>query len=118
VIPGGSLAAGDRIEVRFDIEHQGSAGAYSFEVHWGTTTVLHRDATAGDSQGTGRAISPCGSEVRSRANQSWDTALPFATGVGTAADDYFTNGITIDSQALAASGDTVTLRNFSVVRVP
>jgi hypothetical protein len=118
VIPGGFLAAGDRLEVRFDFDHQGSAGGYSFEVHWGGTTILHRDPAAGDALTTGRAdigLKVGGAQL---SHQSWGTALPFAAGVGTAADDYFTNGITVDFQARAASGDTVTLRSFAVVRVP
>src|SRR6185312_14989536 len=36
-IPSGFLGAGDRIEIRFDVEHQGSAGGYSFEARWGAT---------------------------------------------------------------------------------
>ena len=51
-------------------------------------------------------------------HQSWGTVLTFNAGVGTAADDYFTDGIMIDFQANAAAGDTVTLRNFAVVRIP
>ena len=117
-IPGGFLAAGDRIEVRFDVEHQGAAGGYSFEVGWGGTTLLHRDAAVGDTLATGRAdlgLTVSGAQF---SQQSWGTVLPLGVGVGTAADDYFANGITIDFRANAAAGDTVTLRNFTVVRVP
>jgi hypothetical protein len=35
-----------------------------------------------------------------------------------AADDYITGGITIDFQGRVSAGDTVTLRNFAVLRVP
>jgi hypothetical protein len=117
-IPGGLLAAGDRIQISFDLDHQGTGGAYSFEVHWGATTLLHRDAVVGDALATGRAdlaLKASGAQV---SHQSWGTVLPLTAGVGTANDDYFTNGITIDFQARAATGDTLTLRNFAVVRVP
>ncbi|MDE3165088.1 MAG: hypothetical protein KGN36_04715, partial [Acidobacteriota bacterium] len=50
--------------------------------------------------------------------QSWGTVLALSAGVGQAADDYFTNGITIQFQANAAAGDSVTLRSYAVIRVP
>jgi hypothetical protein len=117
-IAGGFLAAGDRIEVRFDVEHEGTGGGYSFEVRWGATTLLHRDAAAGDTLATGRADVALKAAGAQFSHQSWGNALVFSAGAGTAADDYFANGITIDFQGRAATGDTVTLRNFTVVRVP
>jgi hypothetical protein len=117
-IPGGFLAAGDRIEIRFDFDKPGSAGGYSFEVRWGNTTVLHRDAAAGDALATGRAEGALKVSGAQLSHQSWGTVLAFSAGVGTAADDYFTNGLTIDFQARSAAGDTVTLRNYAVVRIP
>jgi hypothetical protein len=117
-IPGGFLAAGDRIEIRFDMEHQGAGGGYSFEVRWGAATLLHRDAAVGDALATGRADVALKVAEAQFSYQSWGGSLAFSAGAGTAADDYFTNGITINFQAMASAGDTVTLRNFVVVRVP
>jgi hypothetical protein len=117
-IPSGFLAAGDRLEIRFDLEHQGAGGGYSFEVRWGTTTVLHRDAAVGDTLATGRADVALKVAGAQYSHQSWGTALALNAGVGTAADDYFGGGITIDFQGRASAGDTVTLRSFAVVRVP
>lgn len=117
-VPGGLLAAGDRIEIRFDLDHQGTAGGYSFEVHWGATTLLHRDAVVGDALATGRVDLALKSSGAQASHQSWGTILSLTSGVGIANDDYFTNAITIDFQARATAGDTVTLRNFAVVRVP
>jgi hypothetical protein len=91
---------------------------YTIEVHWGATTILHRDLTAADALATGRADIGLKAAGAQFSNQSWGTVLPFATAVGLAADDYFTNGLTIDFQANAAAGDTVTLRGFAVVRTP
>ena len=118
IIPAGFLTAGDRIDIRFDLEHQGTAGGYSFEVHWGATTLLHRDASLGDTLATGGielGLKAAGAQF---SHQSWGTTLPLSAAVGSASDDYFTNGIAIQFQASAAAGDTVTLRNFAVVRVP
>src|ERR1019366_4149500 len=38
-IAAGLLTAGDRVEMRFDLDHAGTEGGFSFEVHWGAATV-------------------------------------------------------------------------------
>ena len=43
-IPGGLLVAGDRVEILFDLEHQGIAGGFTFEVLWGATSIVQRAA--------------------------------------------------------------------------
>jgi hypothetical protein len=117
-IPAGLLATGDRVEIRFDFAHQGTASGFSFEIHWGATTILQRDAGAGDTLVTGRAnaaILAAGAQLDS---QSWGTVLPFSASVASAADSY-TSGLTIDFQGmLAQTGDTLTLANYTVVRFP
>jgi hypothetical protein len=116
-IPAGVLASGDRIEVRFDVDHQGTAGGFSFEVHWGSTVALHRDAAASESRATARldaAILPSGAQLSA---QSWGAVLPFAASIA-AASDAWTGGLIIVFQASSATGDTVTLRSYSVVRIP
>jgi hypothetical protein len=117
-IPAAFLAAGDRVEIRFDLEHQGSAGGFTFEVHWGGTTVLSRNASAIDVLASGRADAALTTQGAQLSYQSWGTSLAFAAGVGKAADD-FAAGIAVDFQAKTAQGgDTVALRNFTVVRLP
>jgi hypothetical protein len=117
-IPPGLLAPGDRVEIRFDFAHQGTASGFTFEILWGATTILQRDAGAGDALATGRAnaaILAAGAQLDS---QSWGTLLPFSATVATAADSY-TSGLTIDFQGmLAQTGDTLTLGNYTVVRFP
>jgi hypothetical protein len=117
-IPAGFRTAGDRVEVRFDLDHSGTAGGFSFAVLWGATTVLARNASAVDAQVTGRADAALTAAGALLSHQSWGTSLAFAAGVGRSPDDY-TAGITVDFQALTAlSAETVTLRNFTVVRFP
>jgi hypothetical protein len=117
-IPAGLLAPGDRVEIRFDFAHQGTASGFSFEIHWGATTILQRNAGASDTLVTGRAnaaILAAGAQLDS---QSWGTVLPFSASVASAADAY-TNGLTIDFLGmLALTGDTLTLANYTVVRFP
>lgn len=115
-IPGGTLLAGDRVEIRFDLSHQGTA-AFTFETDWGATAALHRTGAAGDAQIAGRvnaAILASGAQLDT---QSWGTVLAFAAGVGSASDVY-ANGLTINFQASASGSDSVTLGEYSVVRLP
>ena len=117
-IPAGFLAPGDRVEIRFDLDHSGAAGGFSFEVHWGATTVLARTASAVDAQATGRADAALTGAGAQLSHQSWGTSLAFAAGVGKSTDDY-TGGITVDFLANRMQfGETVTLMNFTVVRFP
>jgi hypothetical protein len=117
-IPAGFLAAGDRVEIHFDFEHTGSAGAFSFEVLWGGTTVLVRNASPLDAQAAGRAelaLTAAGAQL---SHQSWGTSLAFAAGVGKSSDDY-TAGVTVDFLANTIQpSEMVTLKNFTVVRLP
>jgi hypothetical protein len=117
-IPSGLLQPGDRVEMRFDFEHQGSAGGLSVEVNWGGTTVLHRDAAASETLLTGRmdaALTAAGAQVSS---QNWGAASGLAATVAGATDAY-ASGLTVDFRGgLTASGDTLYLRGFTVVRWP
>jgi hypothetical protein len=118
-IPANLLLAGDRIEVRYDLEHQGATDGFSFEVHWGPAVVGHRDAASTETAATGTVgIGLVESGARLSA-QSWGTVLPFASAVATSATDYV-GGIVIDFQGRLAqgTGDTLTLSNFTVVRFP
>ena len=117
-IPAAILAPGDRVEIRFDLDHAGSAGGFGFEVHWGATTVLARNAPAVDAQATGRAEAALTSAGAQLSHQSWGTSLAFAAGVGKSTDDY-SAGLTVDFRASTVqSGETVTLKNFTLVRFP
>jgi hypothetical protein len=117
-IPAGLLAPGDRVEVRFDFAHQGTASGFSFEIHWGATTVVHRDAAAGEALASGRADAALLAAGAQWSSQSWGALLPFGATAGGAADAY-TSGLTVDFQGmLAQTGDTLTLANYTVVRFP
>ena len=117
-IPAGLLSANDRVAVRFDLEHTGSAGGFSFELHWGATTVLHRDAAVGDVLATVRADAALSPTTTQFSHQSWGTVLGFGAGVGASAQD-FTLGVTVDFQAMVAqAADSVKLKSYTVVRYP
>jgi hypothetical protein len=118
VIPSGLLGPGDRVEIRFDFAHQGTASGFTFEILWGATTILQRDAAAADALVTGRANAAILAAAAQLDSQSWGTVLPFSATLGSATDAY-AGGLTIDFQAmLAQTGDTLTLANYTVVRFP
>jgi hypothetical protein len=118
VIPAGLLAAGDRVEIHFDVAHAGATSGFTFEVVWGATTILNRTGAVGDALVTGRADAAVLAAGAQLSAQSWGTVLPFSAGVASASDAYAA-GLTINFQGnLALAGDTLTLANYTVVRVP
>jgi hypothetical protein len=117
-IPAGLLSQGDRIEIRFDYAHGGTAGGFSIETHWGGTTIVHRDAASTETLIAGRADAGVLASNTQLSSQTWGTALAFSANAAVAGDGY-SNGLTINFMGLAAnSGDSLTLNNFTVVRIP
>jgi len=117
-IPGGLLAAGDRVEIQFDLEHQGNAGGFTFEVLWGGTTIVQRAGAVGDAMVSGRTEAGIEAAGAQLSQQSWGTVLPLGAGVLYATDAY-ASGIAINFQGmLAQAGDTLTLGGYTVVRLP
>jgi hypothetical protein len=117
-IPAGVLRAGDRIQIGFDLEHQGTASGFTVQVVWGGTTVMQRDAAATETLVDGRADAVIKTDGAQLSWQSWGASLAFGAGSSIASDAY-ASGITIGFNAkLATAGDVVALRGYSVVRVP
>jgi hypothetical protein len=118
MIPAGLLSQGDRIEIRFDYSHSGTAGGFSIETHWGATTITHRDAPSTETLATGRADAGILAASAQLSAQTWGSALTVTSNVVVAADT-FANGLNVDFRgSVANGGDTVTLNNFAVVRIP
>lgn len=117
-IPAGLLAAGDRIEIRFDYAHSGAAGGFSIETHWGGTTIVHRDASAVETLLTGRAGVGILASSAQLSSESWGASTAFSVNAEVAADAW-ANGLTISFLGSASDGaDKLTLNNFTVVRLP
>jgi len=117
-IPAALLTSGDHVEIKFDLVHQGSSGGFTFQVQWGGTTVLQRSAAAGDAQVSGRVDAGLDSAGAQVSTQSWGTVLPLNATVGNATDSY-ASGLVIQFQAaMGVGGETLTLRNYAVVRLP
>ncbi|HTX39985.1 MAG TPA: hypothetical protein VME43_33430 [Bryobacteraceae bacterium] len=118
LIPAGLLLPGDRVEIRLDTTHAGTAGGFSVAVYWGATQVLQATAGATETLVTAHADASIASTGAQLGFTSWGAVLPFAAGVGYATDAY-TAGLLIDFQGqVAGAGDSVNLANYTVVRIP
>jgi hypothetical protein len=117
-VPAGVLLPGDRVEIRFDFADQGGLGGFSIEIHWGGTTIVHRDAGAGETLFSGRADAGLMPSSAQLSSQVWGAIAGIGTNAATAPDAYG-SGIVIDFRGLVArSNDVLSLSNFTVVRIP
>jgi hypothetical protein len=118
-IPANLLKPGDRVELQFSYSHEGAQAGFTFEIHWGGTTIVSRDGGAGDAYVSGRIDFGAHSGGAQWNLQSWGNALSLASAVGNAPDSLG-SAVVIDLLGRMASSttDTVTLRNFTVVRYP
>jgi hypothetical protein len=117
-IPAGILHPGDRLEIGFDAAHPGTSAGFSVEVQWGSTVAVHRDAAAPDSLVTGRLDASILPNSAQLSTQSWGSVLPFTASVASAADSY-SEGLTIGFMGMVVQpNDSVTLTNFTVLRIP
>jgi hypothetical protein len=118
-IPSGLLTAGDRVEIRFALQHGGTAGGFHFDVKWGTSYLIQRDGGSGDVLVSGRGDAVVLADAAQLSGQSWGTVLPLAGSVTTAAESGVT-GVTVEffGRVSAAGSDTLALKNFTVIRFP
>ena len=120
-IPSASLAAGNRIEIRFTFAHSGSTSGFSFEADWGSAPIFTRQAAAQDIAATGNAdaaLQASGSQISALLSyQSWGSALPLSAGVQSAAAQ---SSIRVGFKTMLASAgtDTVSLASYTVLLYP
>jgi hypothetical protein len=108
------------VKISFDYSHKGSltAGFY-ISVHWGTTQLLLRGAGASETLVSGWAEAGADATGSQLSIQSWGTALPAVTGLKSTSDSFASPILlTFQGGMAATTTDTLTLRNFSVVRYP
>ncbi len=116
-VPAAGMNPGDRIEIRFSFAHTNTASGFDIAVNWGAAPILSRHGGAQDSAFVGQADVAIDSSGAQVSTQSWGTILNFLPGVQTIPA---ASGVKIDFQGqLSVSGpDTLTLRNFTVIRYP
>jgi hypothetical protein len=118
-IPAGTVQPGDRVKIDFDYSHEGSLTGFTFAVNWGNTVLAIRNASVSETLVSGWAEAGCNTAACQMSVQSWGTMLSFAAGVQNAYDSLsFPLVLAFQGQMAATTTDTVTLRNFSVVRYP
>ena len=116
-LPAAGLQPGDRIEIRFTLAHTGTAGGFSFQVNWGTTTILARSGVMQDAAVAGRAeaaVTASGAEI---SMESWGTVMPFLPGILNAPAQAGLE-ITVQAAISQGGGDSVALTNYTVLRYP
>ncbi len=119
VIPSGTLASGDRVEIRFDYSHAGTASGFTAQVGWGASTLLFRTASANEALLAGRADTMPTVSGTQWSGSTWGSIASFAATAGLASVNF--SGpltVTFSGQMAAAGSDTVTLRNYAVIRYP
>jgi hypothetical protein len=118
-IPPNVLQSGDRVEIHFDLGHQGTTVGFEFEVLWGGTVAVDRISPAIESMVAGKAESALWSGGAQLRAETWGSTLTYLAGVAIATDNIVPP-VKIDFRAkmLQAASETITLRNFTVVRYP
>ncbi|MGA2131620.1 MAG: hypothetical protein ABSH50_04830 [Bryobacteraceae bacterium] len=118
-IPAGTLAPGDRVKISFDFSHEGTLTAFTFGVNWGNTLLVRRTGAVSDELISGWAEAGANTPACQLSVQSWGTVLSLAAGVLNAYDSLsYPLVLAFQGQMAATTTDTVTLRNFSVIRNP
>jgi hypothetical protein len=118
-IPAGTLAPGDRVKISFDFSHEGALTGFTFAVNWGNTLLVRRNGAVSDAFISGWAEAGANTSACQLSVQSWGTMLGFGAGVLNAYDSLsYPLVLAFQGQMAATTTDTVTLRNFSVVRYP
>jgi hypothetical protein len=118
-IPAGTVQPGDRVKIDFDYSHEGSLTGFTFTVNWGNTLLVQRNGAVSDAFVSGWAEAGANTSACQLSVQSWGTELGLAASVENAYDSLsYTIVLAFQGQMAATTTDTVTLRNFSVVRYP
>jgi hypothetical protein len=118
-IPAGTLLPGDRVKIDFDYSHEGSLTGFTFAVNWGNTLLVQRSGAVNETLISGWAEGGANSLACQMSVQSWGTLLGLAAGVTNAYDSFsYPIVLAFDGQMGATTTDTITLRNFTVVRYP
>ena len=118
-IPAGFLQPGDRADIRFDYSHEGTATGFTFEVHWGGTTLVSRSGVASETAVGGQADAGIDSSGAHWRVESWGATLAYAASAGSASDSLAAPlTVTFLGRMSASTANTVTLRSLTVVRCP
>jgi hypothetical protein len=116
-LPANFLAAGDRVEIRFDYSHEGAGTGFSFQLNWGATVLVSRSSGSLETVVSGRVDAAVHSSGQQLSAQSWGATLTMQS-LAAATNESLTAPLTISllGKMNATTSETVTLRNFTVIR--
>jgi hypothetical protein len=118
-LPAGLLSTGDRIEVRYQFSHTGTATGFTPAVSFGGTPILSRAGSAADTAFAGSIDFRINSSTQAWSGESWGSSLAFQTAVGTVGvNTALSVTIGFQGQMSGSTSDTVSLSGFTVVRYP
>lgn len=118
-LPALLLNPGDRIEVRYQFSHTGTATGFTPQISWAGFPVMSRAASAADTAFAGVMDFAITSSSQPFSGQSWGSSLAFATALGsTSANSALSLQIAFLGQMSSSTSDSLTLSNFTVVRYP
>jgi hypothetical protein len=118
-VPAGVLGSGDRLEIRFQMDHTGAAAGFAAEVRVGNAVVVARSAPSTESRLSGRTDFGLHGAGQVWDTQTWGTALAWTVTAGAATEDV-SQALTVRfrGQLTGVGGDSVAVRNFTVIRHP
>ena len=118
-IPASVLQAGDRLAIEFNFGHTGNASGFNADVRFGGVQLLFRTLAGSESLLTGRASIGTFTTGQIWNVESLGTMAAPEFAAGQSAEDI-TQAITIAfrAQLTAGSADSISLRNFTVIRYP
>jgi len=118
-IAAGLLGAGDRVEVQFHYEHTGTATGFTSAVLIGGTTVASRLAGATEDLLAGHTSFGIYGSGQTWDTQTWGTGLSLAANAGPASENTSQAvKVSLQGQMAGTTADSVSLRNFTVIRYP
>ena len=118
-IAAGLLGAGDRVEIHFHYAHTGTSTGFTGALLVGSTTVASRSAGGTEGLLAGHTSFGIYGNGQTWDTQTWGAGLSFATNAGTASENTSEAvRVSLQGQMAGMSSDSVSLRNFTVVRYP
>lgn len=118
-IPAGVLTSGDRVEIRFQMAHTGTAVGFSGEVRVGNTAVVSRSAGSTETRLSGQTDFSLYGGSQAWDSRTWGAGLAQALTGGIAGENTAQEiVVTFRGQLTSTASDTVALRNFTVIRYP
>jgi hypothetical protein len=118
-IAAGLLGAGDRLEVQFQYGHTGTATGFTGTVLIGATTVASRSGATSELLLAGHTSFGIYGSGQTWDTQTWGVASILSVNAGTAGEDPSqVLKVSLRGQMAGATADSVTLRNFTVIRYP